>query len=66
MFNEFTFTRDGQTETRSSSQRIYAKAELDELLKRAGFEHVADYSSFAGEDFGEGASRLLSVTAKLA
>jgi len=65
MFNEFTFIRDGQIETRSSSQRIYAKAELDELLKRAGFKHVADYSSFAGEDFGEGASRLLSITAKL-
>lgn len=65
MFNEFAFTRDGQTETRSSSQRIYAKAELTDLLERAGFKPVADYSSLAGEPFGAGAPRLLSVSAKL-
>jgi SAM-dependent methyltransferase len=64
MFNEFSFTRDGETDKRSSSQRIYTYRELGALLREAGLEPVADYSSLTGEAFEPGALRLFTVCLK--
>ncbi len=64
MFNDFTFTRNGVTEARPSSQRIYTYQELNELLSEAGLEPVAEYSSLTGDEFKEGAPRLFSVCVK--
>ena len=64
MFNDFTFTRDGKTEKRPSSQRIYAHKELLELLREAGLEPLSDFSSLEGETYKPGSPRLLSVSIK--
>lgn len=62
MFNDFTFTRDGVEDRRPSSQRIYTYHELTELLRDAGLETVAAYSSLAEEPFKLGAHRLLLIS----
>jgi SAM-dependent methyltransferase len=64
MFNDFTFTRNGVTEKRPSSQRAYTYHELTELLRAAGFEVIHAYASLAEEPFKLGAQRLLLVTGK--
>jgi SAM-dependent methyltransferase len=64
MFNEFTFTRDGVVDQRPSSQRVYTYRELTQLLRAAGFEILAGYSSTAEEPFNLGAHRLLLVSGK--
>ena len=64
MFNDFTFTRDGVEDKRPSSQRIYTYHELTKLLRDAGFETVAAYSSLAEDTFKLGAHRLLLISEK--
>jgi SAM-dependent methyltransferase len=65
MFNDFSFTRNGQTDQRSSSQRIYSYQELKDLLAQSGLQPVADYSSLTGDRFESGSPRLLTVWAKV-
>ena len=62
MFNDFTFTRNGVVDKRPSSQRNYTYHELGELLREAGLEPVATYSSLTDEPFKLGAQRLMVVT----
>jgi SAM-dependent methyltransferase len=64
MFTEYSFVRDGQTDTRPSSQRVYTYHELAGLLGAAGFEPVSAYSSLTEEPFKLGAHRLLLVAKK--
>lgn len=64
MFNDFTFTRDGVSEHRPSSQRTYTYHELTELLRAAGFEGVKAYGSLEEEPFQLGAHRVLLVCTK--
>lgn len=64
MFTEYSFIRDGQTDTRPSSQRIYTYHELAGLLGEAGLEPVSAYSSLAEDPFKLGAHRLLLVSEK--
>lgn len=64
MFNDFTFSRDGVSETRPSSQRIYTHDELTRLLSDVGLETVEEYSSLNGEKFESGSPRLFSVCEK--
>lgn len=64
MFTEYSFVRDGQTDKRPSSQRIYSYRELSGLLREAGLEPVAAYASLTGEPFKLGAQRLLIVSEK--
>ncbi len=64
MFTEYSFIRDGQTDKRPASQRIYTYHELTELLQEAGFETVAAYSSLSGDPFKLGTHRLLLVSEK--
>ena len=64
MFNDFTFTRNGQTEKRPSSQRIYTYQELLSLLVDSGFEVSATFSSTDDAPFETGSQRLLLVATK--
>jgi SAM-dependent methyltransferase len=62
MFNDFTFSRDGVTEIKPSSQRIYELQELLDLLKQSGFESFDLFSSLDGAPFIQGSQRLLVKT----
>jgi SAM-dependent methyltransferase len=64
MFTEYSFTRDGRTEKRPSSQRVYTYHELTMLLREAGLEPVAAYASLTEDAFKLGAQRLLLVSEK--
>jgi SAM-dependent methyltransferase len=64
VFIEYTFMRDGKTETRPSSQRIYTYRELVKLLAEAGFEINAAYSSLNEDLFKLGSKRLLLICTK--
>ena len=64
MFNDFTFTRNGVDDKRPSSQRIYTYREITQLLRDAGFEAVAAYSSLSEDPFKLGAHRLLLISEK--
>jgi SAM-dependent methyltransferase len=64
MFTEYSFVRDGQTDKRPSSQRIYTYRELSGLLREAGLEPIAAYASLTTEPFKLGAQRLLMVSEK--
>ena len=64
IFTEFTFLRDGKTEKRLSSQRVYTYSELSGLLNDAGLEVSASFSSSSGEAFKLGSQRLLLVARK--
>jgi len=64
MFTEYTFIRDGQTDRRPASQRVYTYHELQELLREASFEIVVAYSSLSEDPFKLGAQRLLLISEK--
>jgi SAM-dependent methyltransferase len=64
MFNDFTFTRNGQTEKRPSSQRIYTHQELVNLLADSGFEFSKAFSSTDDAPFEAGSQRLLLVATR--
>jgi SAM-dependent methyltransferase len=61
---EYTFVRDGVSDTRLGSQRVYTYRELSELVRHAGFCDVEGYGSTAGEPYKLGAPRLLLVARK--
>jgi SAM-dependent methyltransferase len=61
---EYTFVRDGVTDTRLGSQRAYTYRELAELLRSAGFRDVEGFGSTAGEPYKLGAQRLLIAARK--
>ncbi len=56
---EYTFIRNGLTDIRRGSQRVYTYRELIELLRQAGFRGVEGFASPAGEPYKLGAPRLL-------
>jgi hypothetical protein len=56
--------RDGQTDKRPASQRIYTYHELAGLLGEAGLEPVSAYSSVVEDPFKLGSPRLLLVSEK--
>jgi len=62
---EYTFVRDGVTDTRRGFQRAYTYRELSELLRLAGFRDVEGFGSPAGEPYKLGAPRLLLVARKV-
>jgi SAM-dependent methyltransferase len=61
---EYTIIRDGRTETRAASHRIYTYRELSQLLKEAGFSDVKAYGGLAQETFGLGSKRCLLVATR--
>jgi SAM-dependent methyltransferase len=62
--NRFTFSRDGKTETKLASQRVYALSEVVRLLGNAGFETAGLFGSPAEEPFALASHRLLIVAKK--
>lgn len=62
--NRFTFSRDGKSETKLASQRVYALSEVVRLLKNAGFATTELFGSPAEEPFALGSHRLLIVAKK--
>src|ERR1700687_1831953 len=61
IFTAYTFFRDGQTEQRPSSQRVYTFSELCSLLAAAGLDVSASFASLSGDVFQLGAQRLFLV-----
>jgi SAM-dependent methyltransferase len=61
---EYTMIRDGQTEKRLMSARIYSFRELWRLVEAAGFTAVAGYGSLAREPFRLGSGRALITATK--
>ena len=64
IFTDYTFIRDGKSDTRPASQRVYTYRELAGLLSQAGLEPVAAYGSLNEEPFKLGAQRLFMVATK--
>ncbi len=61
---EYTIIRDGRTETRVASHRIYTYRELSQLLKEAGFTDLTAFGSLAQEPFGLSSKRCLLMAAR--
>ena len=64
--NRFTFARDGQTETKLASQRVYALSETTRLLEDAGLAVRRLFGSPREEPFSATSARLLVVAEKRA
>ena len=61
---EYIWIRDGKTEKRAMSARLYSVRELLELFEQAGFTAVQPFSSLDREPFRLGSSRLLLVATR--
>ncbi len=61
---DYLFIRDGVTEKRSMSARIYSCREIMGLLRNAAFTDVQGYGSFKREPFRLGSPRLLLIATK--
>jgi len=59
--NVFTFSRDGKSETRLASQRVYTLSEVLRLFAQNGFEVLRYYGSPREEPFALASHRLLLV-----
>jgi len=62
--NRFTFSREGRSETKLASQRVYMLSELLRLFENAGLEVGGSYASPLEEPFGLGSHRLLLVATR--
>ena len=62
--NEFEFSRDGRSERKLASQRVYLAGDLARMLARAGLAVLGLYGSPAEEPFGLSSQRLLIVAEK--
>jgi cyclopropane fatty-acyl-phospholipid synthase-like methyltransferase len=63
--SEWTFLRDGRTERKLLSLRLYTYRELSLLLEKAGFGHHQAYGSLDWDPFGLGSTWLYLVTRKI-
>jgi len=64
IFTDFTFMRNGETDKRQCSQRIYTYRELAELLSLAELQTELEFSSLDERTFEPGSQRLLLVSRK--
>lgn len=62
--NRFRISRDGRTETKLASQRVYTLSQVVGLLESAGFELRSYFGSPTEEPFALGSPRLLIVGEK--
>ena len=62
--NRFTLTRDGTTQTKLASHRVYTVNEIVRLLEKAGFRVLRIFGSPREEPFALGSHRLLIVAEK--
>jgi SAM-dependent methyltransferase len=56
--------KDGRSERKLASQRVYLASDVWRLLEAAGFEVLESFGSSAGDPYVLGAHRLLSVARK--
>jgi SAM-dependent methyltransferase len=56
--NRYTISRDGVTETKLASHRVYSVRELCRMLEGAGFEELSLLGSLTGEEFRLGSPAL--------
>jgi 2-polyprenyl-3-methyl-5-hydroxy-6-metoxy-1,4-benzoquinol methylase len=61
---EYTFLRNGQKDTRFTSQRAYSYRELCAMMQEAGFSKCVGYGSLKMEPLQIGSNRLLLVATK--
>jgi len=61
---QYTFIRDGRSETRDASYHIYTLAELRRMLAAAGLRAVEYYGGFDRRPYELGSGRLLLVAEK--
>ena len=64
--NVYTISREGRSERKLASQRVYLASDVWRLLEEAGFEVLEAFGSSAGEPYALSAQRLLSVARKRA
>jgi SAM-dependent methyltransferase len=62
---DYTFVRDGSTETRRATSYVMTAAECARLFEAAGLEVVDMYGSIAGEAYTFGSPRLLLLARRL-
>lgn len=62
--NVFEFSRDGKSERKLASQRVYLTGDIVRMLSRAGLETRELFGSVDGQPFGLSSQRLLIVAAK--
>ncbi len=55
---KYTFSREGETETKWASERLYTFRELGIMLESAGFTEVEGFGSLALEPLRIGSPRL--------
>jgi SAM-dependent methyltransferase len=58
---DYTIVRNGQSETRFGSHRVYTYHELTRLLECAGFTDVQSFGSLAGDPFSLSSPQLFLV-----
>jgi SAM-dependent methyltransferase len=63
--SEYILERDGQTESRLAKHWIYTAAEIQRMLRRAGFEVLDIYGSLKFEPYELGSQELFIVSANL-
>ena len=61
---EYTWLRNGVSEAKSMSARVYTYREVIGLLEAAGFGDIRGFGSMAGEPFELGSSQLVAVATK--
>ncbi|HEY2798589.1 MAG TPA: class I SAM-dependent methyltransferase [Thermoanaerobaculia bacterium] len=64
--NVYTIEKDGKSERKLASQRVYLASDLWRLLEEAGFEVLEAFGSSGEEPYALGAQRLLTVARKRA
>ena len=62
--NVFEFSKDGKTERKLASQRVYLAGDVVRMLAAAGLETREMFGSIEGEPFGLSSQRLLVVAEK--
>jgi SAM-dependent methyltransferase len=63
--SEYVFERDGQTESRLAREWIYTTAEIQRMLKHAGFKVLDIYGSLKCEPYKLGSQELFLVTERV-
>ena len=64
MVNRWTLLKENKRIELDFSHRTYSAAELDALLKKAGFVHTVIYGDMEGSDYDQHAKRLVVVARK--
>ena len=62
--NVFEFSKDGRSERKLASQRLYLAGDVVRMLARVGLEMREMFGSIDGDPFGLGSERLLVVAEK--